>query len=210
MSILTTAQSMQCLNAAVPCASLAVQGKAGVTLLAGGQGTRLGSSAPKGCYSVGLPSGKSLFQIQAERLLKLQRLAAEAAFGPGATVRKPLHWYIMTSPFTHDETVKHFEEHRYFGLSPEQVKPPHWVWGHAALFSAYGAGIFLVIMVYFCSGNLLHRNAWIKYLGVAPTAHGSLNCLHEDYRRYRIPSEFRGFACPRKCFDCNAVLNARR
>ncbi|KAF6254097.1 nucleotide-diphospho-sugar transferase [Scenedesmus sp. NREL 46B-D3] len=97
------------------------QGKVGVLLLAGGQGTRLGSSAPKGCYDVGLPSHKSLFQLQAERLLAVQQLAAAAGDADSQPTPLAIPWFIMTSPFTHEETRQHFEHHRYFGLRPSQV-----------------------------------------------------------------------------------------
>jgi len=96
------------------------EGKLAVVLLAGGQGTRLGSSDPKGCFSIGLPSRKSLFQLQAERILCIQKLAAQCTDAPGSTVQ--IHWYIMTSPFTDEATRKFFETHRYFGLEPNQVR----------------------------------------------------------------------------------------
>lgn len=95
-------------------------GKLGVLLLSGGQGTRLGSSDPKGCFNIGLPSGKSLFQLQAERILCLQRLAAQSDNEGSASV-PPIHWYIMTSPFTDEPTRKFFESNKYFGLEADQV-----------------------------------------------------------------------------------------
>ncbi|KAJ3001727.1 UNVERIFIED_CONTAM: UDP-N-acetylglucosamine pyrophosphorylase, partial [Siphonaria sp. JEL0065] len=94
-------------------------GKVAVILLAGGQGTRLGSSAPKGCYDIGLPSGKSLFQLQGERILSIQRLAAKTYPEYAATAIVP--WYVMVSEPTRAATEKFFIENQFFGLNPEQV-----------------------------------------------------------------------------------------
>lgn len=56
---------------------LVADGKVAVLVLAGGQGTRLGPGAPavKGMLELDIPKPKSLFQLQAERLILVQELA---------------------------------------------------------------------------------------------------------------------------------------
>jgi UDP-N-acetylglucosamine/UDP-N-acetylgalactosamine diphosphorylase len=86
-------------------------GKVAVLMVAGGQGTRLGSSAPKGCFTIGLHSGKSIYQVQAEKVLSLSR-----------RVGKAVPFLVMTSPMTDAETREFFAVNGHFGLAKEQVR----------------------------------------------------------------------------------------
>jgi len=86
-------------------------GKVAVLTVAGGQGTRLGYHGPKGAFPIGPVTGKSLFQIHAERIVATRRRYHCQA-----------PWYIMTSEETHEPTRRFFEEHGYFGLPGEDVR----------------------------------------------------------------------------------------
>lgn len=81
-----------------------------VITLAGGQGTRLGLSLPKGFFEVETNPKKSLFQIQCETL--------QIANIKYNTV---IHWYIMTSPDNDSITKVYFEDKKYFGYGKENV-----------------------------------------------------------------------------------------
>jgi UDP-N-acetylglucosamine/UDP-N-acetylgalactosamine diphosphorylase len=86
------------------------RGEVAVLVVAGGQGSRLGFDRPKGIFPIGPVTGKSLFQLHAEKVLALSR-----RFG------KPVPFLIMTSHATHDETVAYFAENKDFGLARGQV-----------------------------------------------------------------------------------------
>jgi UDP-N-acetylglucosamine/UDP-N-acetylgalactosamine diphosphorylase len=102
--------------AAVPAATRAVgedalrRGEVAALLVAGGQGTRLGSDRPKGLYPVGPVSRAPLFRVHAEKVLALSR-----RYG------RPVPLLVMTSPATHAETEAFFRDHRYFGLAGADV-----------------------------------------------------------------------------------------
>jgi UDP-N-acetylglucosamine/UDP-N-acetylgalactosamine diphosphorylase len=92
-------------------AELLRSGQVGMILVAGGLGTRLGLDQPKGLFSIGPLSGRSLFQVLLEQLLAVSR-----RYG------KPIPLYIMTSPATDEVTRKYLAEHQYFGLPESDVR----------------------------------------------------------------------------------------
>ena len=79
-------------------------------ILAGGRGSRLGSSSPKGTLGVSVIKKKSLFQLLFER-----------TFYAGLQCGKKLPLVIMTSSYNHQETIAFLFSHNWFGLDQEQV-----------------------------------------------------------------------------------------
>ncbi len=85
-------------------------GEIGAVIVAGGQGTRLGFEHPKGMFSIGPVSGRTLFQFFADRLTATRR-----RYG----ARVPL--YLMTSEATDAETRDYFQAGNHLGLDPADV-----------------------------------------------------------------------------------------
>ena len=87
------------------------ENKFAVVTMAGGQGTRLGHSGPKGTFDLGLESHKSIFEILCDTM-------KEAYEKYGAVIP----WYIMTSRENNDATEKFFKENKYFGYPKEAIR----------------------------------------------------------------------------------------
>lgn len=86
-------------------------GRVAVVVAAGGQGTRLGSPAPKGMWPVGPTSGKPLLQWLAEKVLHWTRECG-----------RPIPFVVMVSEATAHSTHDFLRWHRYFGLDPTWVR----------------------------------------------------------------------------------------
>lgn len=87
------------------------EGKYSIVTMAGGQGTRLGHSGPKGTFDIGLDSHKSIFEILADNIKEESK-----------KYNVMIPWYIMTSKENNDQTKEFFEENDYFGYNKDYVK----------------------------------------------------------------------------------------
>ena len=96
---------------AVECGDQAIRdGKIGMILVAGGQGTRLGFDQPKGMFRIGPVSNRSLFAMHADSLRGAMR-----RYG----ISIPM--YVMTSPATDVPTRDFFESHHRLGLRLDEL-----------------------------------------------------------------------------------------
>lgn len=84
------------------------KGKVGCIVLAGGEGSRLGFSHPKGMFPI--TSDRTLFQIIVERVLVAQKRFSTR-----------MYLAIMVSPLGKKETISFFQENLFFGLEEEQL-----------------------------------------------------------------------------------------
>ena len=82
-----------------------------VVTMAGGQGTRLGHTGPKGTFKLDVyGKGKYLFEILAENLKEANK-----------KYNVSIPWYIMTSKENNEQTVEFLEKNNYFGYKKEDV-----------------------------------------------------------------------------------------
>jgi UDP-N-acetylglucosamine/UDP-N-acetylgalactosamine diphosphorylase len=111
-SVVTTLEDRKIMDARMlPLGEEALlKGELAAFLVAGGQGSRLGLSGPKGCYPITPVKRKSLFQLHAEKILARAK-----------KYRANIPWYIMTSMDNHQDTIDFFCQHNYFGFNNSDV-----------------------------------------------------------------------------------------
>lgn len=86
-------------------------GKYAVVTMAGGQGTRLGHTGPKGTFKLDVyGKGKYLFDILADNLKEANK-----------KYNTTIPWYIMTSKENNKETTEFLEKNNYFGYGKSNV-----------------------------------------------------------------------------------------
>ena len=86
-------------------------GEYAVVTMAGGQGTRLGHTGPKGTFRLDVyGKGKYLFEILAENLKEANK-----------KYETTIPWYIMTSKENNEETLQFLEKNNYFGYPRNDV-----------------------------------------------------------------------------------------
>ncbi len=91
--------------------SVIESGKYAVVTMAGGQGTRLEHTGPKGTFKLDVyGKGKYLFEILAENLKEANK-----------KYNTSIPWYIMTSRENNDQTYEFLEKHNYFGYNKQDV-----------------------------------------------------------------------------------------
>ncbi len=79
------------------------QGKVAVLIVAGGQGTRLGRSEPKGMFPI-VPSAKKVCSSCFAEQIQLWEVKSGLRESG-----KTIPWLLMTSKATHDPTIDYFE-----------------------------------------------------------------------------------------------------
>ncbi len=87
------------------------EGRVAALVVAGGQGTRLGFSGPKGCYPIDPAGGRTIFHLLAEGVADVSTRTGH-----------PMPWLVMTSPHTDAPTRSFFAAQADFGLAAGQVR----------------------------------------------------------------------------------------
>lgn len=85
-------------------------GKVAAVLLAGGQGTRLGSSLPKGMFNIGINRKLTIFEQQMNNIRQVTD-----------KVGSMFHIFVMTSNINDAATREYFAQNNYFGYDSSKV-----------------------------------------------------------------------------------------